>query len=118
MFNIHAGTHSNIARKRVPAVDNYEYHLLTGNNMLNKLVAKTLFTSVSLLAVVSLSVTNIPTAQAQAEADAPRNLIMVVGDGMGYPYLHAYRYFKDGRGMTDQADIERTVFDRYLVGSA
>ena len=86
--------------------------------MLNKLVAKTRYTSVGLLAVVGLSVANLSPAQAQTEADTPKNLIMVIGDGMGYPYLHAYRYFKDARGMTEQADIARTVFDKYLVGSA
>ncbi|MGX5913353.1 alkaline phosphatase [Aliidiomarina sp. Khilg15.8] len=58
-------------------------------------------------------------AIAQAETDAaPRNLILVIGDGMGFPYLSAYRYYKDGRGMTDQADMEQTLFDQYLVGVA
>ena len=86
--------------------------------MLNKLVVKTLYTSVSLFAVASLSVAAVPTVQAQTEANTPRNLIMVIGDGMGQPYLHAYRYFKDARGMTEQVDIERTVFDNYFVGTA
>lgn len=58
-------------------------------------------------------------AVAQAETDtAPRNLILVIGDGMGFPYLSAYRYYKDGRGMTEQADMESTLFDQYLVGMA
>ncbi|MCC5855643.1 MAG: alkaline phosphatase [Idiomarina sp.] len=54
-----------------------------------------------------------------ARADeAPRNMIMVIGDGMGFPYLTAYRYFKDARGSTDQADMTPTIFDRYLIGAA
>lgn len=54
----------------------------------------------------------------QSAGETPRNMILVIGDGMGMPYLSAYRYFKDGRGMTDRADIDYTVFDRYLVGTA
>lgn len=68
----------------------------------------------SLLIAVTLSLT----AFSASYASTPKNLILVIGDGMGYPYLSAYRYFKDGRSMTDRADIEHTVFDRYLVGSA
>lgn len=86
--------------------------------MLKQLVAKTFFTSISLIAITGLSLGFTSSAHAESQADTPRNLIMVIGDGMGYPYLHAYRYFKDGRGMTDRADIEHTIFDRYLVGSA
>lgn len=70
---------------------------------------------ISLTLVSSLAFAGI----AQAATDqAPRNLILVIGDGMGFPYLSAYRYFKDGRGMTDQADMESTLFDQYLVGAA
>jgi alkaline phosphatase len=65
--------------------------------------------------VSSLACTGI--VQAQTDP-APRNLILVIGDGMGFPYLSAYRYYKDGRGMTDQADMEKTLFDQYLVGAA
>ncbi|WP_113908288.1 alkaline phosphatase [Aliidiomarina celeris] len=56
-------------------------------------------------------------SQARAE-NAPKNIILVIGDGMGYPYLSAYRYFKDGRGETQQADMQPTLFDQYLVGAA
>ncbi|RAK00697.1 alkaline phosphatase [Aliidiomarina maris] len=86
--------------------------------MLHKLVAKTLITGTSLLAVAGFTFATTSTAYAETERETPRNLIMVIGDGMGSPYLHAYRYFKDSRGMTDRADIEHTIFDRYLVGSA
>ncbi|RUO26417.1 alkaline phosphatase [Aliidiomarina minuta] len=72
---------------------------------------RSIFISLTLITSMAFSVS------AKAE-EAPRNLIMVIGDGMGFPYLSAYRYFKDGRGMTDQADMEHTIFDRYLVGAA
>lgn len=44
---------------------------------------------------------------------APKNIIMIVGDGMGPAYTSAYRYFHDNPN-TDA--IEETVFDRHLVG--
>lgn len=43
----------------------------------------------------------------------PKNIIMVVADGMGPAYTSAYRYFNDDP-KTDS--VERTVFDRHLVG--
>lgn len=43
----------------------------------------------------------------------PKNIIMVVGDGMGPAYTTAYRYFADsGEGNL----VPTTVFDRNLVG--
>lgn len=50
-----------------------------------------------------------------ANNDAPKNIIMIVGDGMGPAYTTAYRYFNDN---PDTAVIEQTVFDRHLVGSS
>ncbi len=44
---------------------------------------------------------------------APKNIIMVIGDGMGPAYTSAYRYLKDDP-KTDL--VEETVFDRHLVG--
>lgn len=78
--------------------------------MLKKLL---LTTCLSVLAFSTAAANN-----AEASQQRPDNLILVIGDGMGFPYLNAYRYFKDGRGMTDQADIERTIFDKYMVGFA
>ncbi|MFT4993213.1 MAG: alkaline phosphatase [Paraglaciecola sp.] len=53
-------------------------------------------------------------ASASAAKQA-KNIIMVVGDGMGPSYTTAYRYFTDDK-MT--AQVENTVFDRLLVGMA
>jgi alkaline phosphatase len=44
----------------------------------------------------------------------PKNVIMIIGDGMGPAYTTAYRYFSDN---PNTEIIEETVFDRYLVGS-
>jgi len=45
----------------------------------------------------------------------PKNIIMIVGDGMGPAYTTAYRYFKDD---PSTPRVENTVFDRHLVGSS
>lgn len=48
-------------------------------------------------------------------APAPKNIIMVVGDGMGPAYTTAYRLFSDD---PTTPNVENTVFDRHLVGMA
>ncbi|MGS0729416.1 alkaline phosphatase, partial [Shewanella sp. 0m-11] len=45
----------------------------------------------------------------------PKNMIIMVGDGMGPAYTSAYRYYQDN---PDTEEIEQTVFDRLLVGMA
>jgi len=52
---------------------------------------------------------------AVAQQVAPKNIIMIIGDGMGPAYTSAYRYFSDD---PKTKEIESTVFDRYLVGSS
>lgn len=51
----------------------------------------------------------------QTTNHTPKNIIMIVGDGMGPAYTTAYRYFHDDP-KTDT--IEQTVFDKHLVGSS
>ncbi|TYK64570.1 alkaline phosphatase [Colwellia echini] len=43
----------------------------------------------------------------------PKNIIMVIADGMGPAYTSAYRYYHDDPATID---IEQTVFDRHLKG--
>jgi len=47
--------------------------------------------------------------------DAPKNIIMIVGDGMGPAYTSAYRYFHDD---PKTPAIEQTVFDRHFIGTS
>ncbi|WP_369821927.1 alkaline phosphatase [Sporosarcina sp. P33] len=42
-----------------------------------------------------------------------KNIIFLIGDGMGSSYTSAYRYFKDD---PTTPEIELTEFDKYLVG--
>ncbi|UXU57513.1 alkaline phosphatase [Staphylococcus agnetis] len=44
----------------------------------------------------------------------PKNVIFMVGDGMGPSYNSAYRYFKDN---PNTKEMEKTAFDHYLVGT-
>ncbi|PCF63990.1 alkaline phosphatase [Staphylococcus intermedius] len=57
-----------------------------------------------------------PDQQATLYGDTkhPKNVIFLVGDGMGPSYNTAYRYFADN---PDTKEIERTAFDDYLVGT-
>ena len=48
-----------------------------------------------------------------AEDSKPKNIIMIIGDGMGAAYTSAYRYFHDN---PKTKKVEQTVFDRHLVG--
>jgi len=43
----------------------------------------------------------------------PKNVIMVIGDGMGPAYTSAYRYYHDN---PSTKKVEETVFDRHLLG--
>ncbi|MCS6176535.1 alkaline phosphatase [Shewanella baltica] len=45
----------------------------------------------------------------------PKNIVIMIGDGMGPSYTSAYRYYKDN---PDTEEVEQTVFDRLLVGMA
>ncbi|WGL15717.1 alkaline phosphatase [Microbulbifer bruguierae] len=51
-------------------------------------------------------------AQAQVQ---PRNIIFMIGDGMGPAYTSGYRYFVDN---PETEAVDLTVFDRLLVGTA
>ncbi len=62
---------------------------------------------------------------AKSEDAKPKNIIMVVGDGMGPAYTTAYRYFYNTKQLGPDyvsknrtSEIEKTVFDRHLVGMA
>lgn len=55
------------------------------------------------------------TGNNKQEAPLPKNIIMVIADGMGPAYTTSYRYFNDNPA-TEM--VEETVFDRLLVGSA
>lgn len=72
-----------------------------------------IFTSLLLAGVSNLCLAN--NHGVQTAPSKPKNIIIMIGDGMGPAYTSAYRYFKDD---PDTEEIEETVFDRLLVGMA
>lgn len=62
-----------------------------------------------------VSLLSLVLASAAMATESPKNIIMVIGDGMGPAYTTAYRYFSDNK---ETAQIDETVFDRHLVGMA
>lgn len=73
-------------------------------------------TLVSALAFGSLSFSGADRVSAKGNPNKEpeiKNVIFLIGDGMGVSYTSAYRYLKDNPG-TKVA--ERTEFDKYLVG--
>jgi len=69
----------------------------------------------SLLSAITLSLSCTASANDNKmnESVLPKNIIMIVGDGMGPAYTTAYRYFNDD---PNTEMVEETVFDRNLVG--
>lgn len=63
--------------------------------------------------LLSLSTVSCMNTETLKQEPLPKNIIMVIGDGMGPAYTTAYRYFSDNP-MTEA--IEQTVFDRHLTG--
>ena len=74
------------------------------------------FLPILILTLSTVSCVNTEALKQEAvakQATSPKNIIMVIGDGMGPAYTTAYRYFSDNP-MTEK--IEQTVFDRHLTG--
>ena len=51
---------------------------------------------------------------AKKDKSTPKNIILLIGDGMGATYLSAYRYYKNKTFAT--SPLVPTSFDRYWVG--
>ncbi|MBA6291152.1 alkaline phosphatase [Colwellia sp. MB3u-70] len=73
----------------------------------------TLLTSLMILSCGQLQASD--DAKTNTIADSPKNIIMIIGDGMGPAYTSAYRYFHDD---PNTPEIEQTVFDRHFVGNS
>lgn len=74
------------------------------------------FLPILILTLSTVSCVNTEALKQEAvakQATSPKNIIMVIGDGMGPAYTTAYRYFSDNP-MTEK--VEQTVFDRHLTG--
>ncbi len=47
-------------------------------------------------------------------SEAPKNIIIMIGDGMGPAHISAYRHFKDD---PSTPQIETTIFDQLMIGA-
>jgi len=81
---------------------------------MNKLVKSALAVALSTTLLNGCQTTQ-KQADVKSVGAAPKNIIMIVADGMGPVYPSAYRYYNDNPS-TDI--VESTVFDKHLVGSA
>jgi alkaline phosphatase len=71
--------------------------------------------SITLISACSSSVLNNISTKVDIDEQKPKNIIMVIADGMGPAYTTAYRYYRDN---VNTPEIESTVFDRNMVGTA
>ncbi|ARD46169.1 alkaline phosphatase [Colwellia sp. PAMC 21821] len=74
----------------------------------------TLLTSLLVMSCSQLQATSHVPVNTVA-SNTPKNIIMVVGDGMGPAYTTAYRYYNDNPATPE---IEPTVFDRNFTGTS
>ncbi|KAF1677685.1 MULTISPECIES: alkaline phosphatase [Bacillus] len=75
-----------------------------------KLLSIAVLSSIAFSSFVSGGV---PEAIAKENPDEIKNVIVLIGDGMGVSYTSAYRYLKDNK---KTKTVEPTAFDQYLVG--
>lgn len=71
------------------------------------------------LALTSALLIQVPvlaqTHESSSNQSHPKNIIFLIGDGMGPAYTTAYRYYIDN---PETPTVERTIFDQLLVGNA
>jgi alkaline phosphatase len=84
------------------------------NRWLKKLLPLAVLSSVGLASIAG----TLPEAKANGNSDSQqgeiKNVIFLIGDGMGISYTTAHRYLKDDPATKT---MERTTFDKYLVGT-
>ncbi|WP_298773217.1 alkaline phosphatase [uncultured Shewanella sp.] len=68
-----------------------------------------------LLSAAVFAVGSPPELEENSVPTQAKNIIIMIGDGMGPAYTTAYRYYQDN---PNTEEIEHTVFDRLLVGMA
>lgn len=65
--------------------------------------------------LLALFTTACDSTETSKKETLPKNIIMVIGDGMGPAYTTAYRFFSDN---PKTEKLEKTVFDRHLTGQS
>lgn len=84
--------------------------------MVKHVLRASLVSSLSVAFIAGCTMTkSVDNAQQVAPTNAPKNIIMVVADGMGPAYTTAYRNYVDSAATPE---IESVVFDDILLGNA
>ncbi|MED0709566.1 alkaline phosphatase [Aneurinibacillus aneurinilyticus] len=79
-----------------------------------KILPFAVVTSLAATAIASAITPNPAKAEQDEDKGKVKNVIFLIGDGMGQSYTTAYRYLKDD---PSTPIMEKTEFDKYLVGT-
>ncbi|MGG1676279.1 alkaline phosphatase [Neobacillus sp. NRS-1170] len=83
------------------------------NKLKKKILPIAVLSSVAFGALFSTANNDVKANEAVQNNAEIKNVIFLIGDGMGVSYTSAYRYLKDN---PSTKEVEQTEFDKYLVG--
>ncbi|QHE63029.1 alkaline phosphatase [Rossellomorea vietnamensis] len=80
---------------------------------MKKILPLAVVSSLALGSVIGLNQDDMEAKAKESKNGKAKNVIFMIGDGMGVPYTTALRYMNDN---PDTMEMEKTAFDPYLVG--
>ncbi|WGG45079.1 alkaline phosphatase [Rossellomorea sp. DA94] len=80
---------------------------------MKKILPLAVVSSLALGSVIGLNQDNTEAQAKESKNGKAKNVIFMIGDGMGVPYTTGLRYMNDN---PDTMEMEKTAFDPYLVG--
>lgn len=80
---------------------------------MKKILPLAVVSSLALGSVIGMNQDNTEAKAKDSKNGKAKNVIFMIGDGMGNPYTTALRYMNDN---PDTMEMEKTAFDPYLVG--
>ncbi|MCR8847695.1 alkaline phosphatase [Rossellomorea sp. SC111] len=80
---------------------------------MKKILPLAVVSSLALGSVIGMNQDNTEAKTKESKNGKAKNVIFMIGDGMGNPYTTALRYMNDN---PDTMEMEKTAFDPYLVG--
>ncbi|MGG4169539.1 alkaline phosphatase [Rossellomorea vietnamensis] len=80
---------------------------------MKKILPLAVISSLALGSVIGMNQDNTEAKAKESKNGKAKNVIFMIGDGMGNPYTTALRYMNDN---PDTMEMEKTAFDPYLVG--
>jgi len=82
---------------------------------------KALFISAAVIAGLLSGCSSVTETTSKKDTSKPKNIIYLIGDGMGMAHISGYRHYKNSSdkhiGLGDKA-VPKTLFDEYFVGIA